>query len=80
MNKAIHEVAAEVLAESKRPMSADEIYDIITSRNLYQFKAQSPRSVLRSQLRRHSSNISGAHQAKDQRFEMSADGKFSLIE
>lgn len=80
MKKAIHEVAAEVLAEHKRPMTADEIYESITSRGLYEFKARSPRSVLRSQLRRHAANAKSPHQAKNSIFNVSADGKFSLIE
>ncbi len=78
MKKSIHEVAAEILTESKQPMTADEIFDVIASKGLYVFKASSPRSVLRSQLRRHSANISGPNQAKDQRFNMATDGKFSL--
>lgn len=79
MKKAIHEVAAEILAEQNQPMTADEIYEVIASKNLYVFKAQSPRSVLRSQLRRHSANISSPNQAKDLKFNLSPDGKFSLI-
>ncbi|MDA7936809.1 winged helix-turn-helix domain-containing protein [bacterium] len=79
MKKAIHEVAAEILSEHKKPMSADEIYEVIASRGLYEFKAKSPQSVLRSQLRRHSANVSGPNQAKDQKFNMSVDGQFSLI-
>lgn len=79
MKKAIHEVAAEILAEHKKPMTADEIYEVIASRSLYEFKAQSPKSVLRSQLRRHSANITGPNQAKDQKFNMSADGQFTLV-
>ena len=78
MKKAIHEVAAEILAEHKKPMTADEIYEVIASQDLYEFKAQSPKSVLRSQLRRHSANITGPNQAKDQKFNMSADGQFTL--
>lgn len=46
MTKAIHEVAAEIIAESKRPMTADEIYEIIAAKNLYKFKAASPRHLL----------------------------------
>ena len=53
MKKAIHQVAADILAEHKRPMTADEIYEVISSRELYEFKAKSPKGVLRSQLRRH---------------------------
>lgn len=78
MKKAMHEVAAEILAEKRKPMTAEEIYEAISSRGLYEFKAQNPKSVLRNQLRRHSANVNGAHQASKAVFNMSADGKFSL--
>lgn len=79
MKKAIHEVAADILEEFQKPMSADEMYDIIVTRNLYEFKAKSPHSVLRSQLRRHSANVTGPNQAKDLKFYMSEDGRFRLV-
>ena len=78
MKKAIHEIAAEILAEQTRPMTADEIYDLIMSRGLYEFKAKSPKSVLRSQLRRHSAIVSRSDQSSVTIFKMSADGQFSL--
>jgi hypothetical protein len=78
MKKAIHQIAAEILAAEKRPMTAEEIYEIIASKGLYEFKAQSPKSVLKNQLRRHSSNVKGPHQAATAIFKMSADGLFSL--
>ena len=79
MKKAIYEIAAEILIECKKPMTADEIYELITARGLYEFKAQSPKSVLRNQLRRHSANVSSSHQASKAIFNMSADGQFSLV-
>lgn len=78
MKKAIHQIAAEVLAAEKKAMTADEIYESIVAKGLYEFKAQSPRSVLRNQLRRHSANVTGAHQASTAIFSISADGRFSL--
>jgi hypothetical protein len=78
MKKAIHQIAAEILTAEKRPMTADEIYEIIAAKGLYEFKTQTPKSVLRSQLRRHSSNVAGPHQSTTAIFEMSADGHFSL--
>ena len=79
MKKAIHEIAAELLAEYKRPMTADEIYELITARGLYEFKAKSPKSVLRSQLRRHSTQVKGSHQPSKAIFNMSTDGRFTLV-
>lgn len=78
MKKAIHDIAAQILAEKQKPMTADEIFEAITSQGLYEFKAKSPKSVLRSQLRRHSANLSGAHQAAQKIFKMSPDGQFTL--
>jgi endonuclease III-like uncharacterized protein len=78
MKKAIHQIAAEILAAEKKPMTAEEIYEIITSKGLYEFKAQSPKSVLKNQLRRHTANVTGAHQASTEIFTMSPDGRFSL--
>ncbi len=78
MKKAIHQIAAEILAEHKRAMSADEIFEVMIVRGLYEFKAKNPKSVLRSQLRRHSSNVGGPHQAATAIFKMSDDGQFGL--
>jgi hypothetical protein len=78
MKKSIHQIAAEILAAEKKPMTVEEIYEIITVRGLYEFKAQSPKSVLRNQLRRHSANVTGPHQAATASFRLSPDGQFSL--
>jgi hypothetical protein len=78
MAKAIHEVATEILAENKRPMTVDEIYDIIAAQNLYTFKSACPRSVLRNQLRRHCKNVESPNQAKDLKFYLLCDGRFAL--
>lgn len=78
MKKAIHQIAAEILAEHKRAMSADEIYSVITSRGLYEFKAKSPKTVLRSQLRRHSQTGQGDKSTSKPLFSVTADGLFSL--
>jgi len=79
MKKAIHEIAKDILAEHKKPMTADEIYDVMTSRRLYEFKAKSPRSVLKNQLRRHAANVQGPNQAKTVVFELSSSGTFTLV-
>ncbi len=79
MKKAIHQIAAEILAAEKTPMTAEEIYEVITSKGLYEFKAKSPKSVLKNQLRRHSANVIGSHQASKEIFSISPDGRFSLL-
>ncbi len=78
MKKAIHQIAADVLADAKRAMTAEEIYDSIVSRGLYEFKAKDPKSVLRSQLRRHTESGGNANKSVHTIFTLSSDGKFSL--
>ena len=78
MKKPIHQVAEDILRVSKFPMTASEIYAEIKAKNLYEFKAKNPESVLRSQLRRHSCNIEIANQAKSRSLILGEDGRFSL--
>ena len=47
----ILEAAVEVLKESGQSMPIRKIFDAITRKNLYQFGAKSPRSVLSGTLR-----------------------------
>lgn len=49
----IVESIKEVLQESPDALSVDDVYSRIVSRGLYAFKAAEPKSVVRSQLRRH---------------------------
>jgi hypothetical protein len=81
MKQAIHQVAAQVLADGKRSMTVDEIYEVIVSKGLYEFKAKSPKSVLRSQLRRHCGNT-GEQSKMDAKsvFQMLSDGRFALLD
>lgn len=79
MKKAMHQVAADILAENGSPMSVDQIYAVIVARSLYEFKAKSPVSVLRSQLRRHSTKDTTSNKAKVQSFEITSDGRFKLL-
>lgn len=79
MPKPIHEVAADVLVQFKRPMTADEIYNAIVAGNLYAFKTQAAKSVVRSQLRRHSENITGPNQAAKASFKLLEDNRYTLL-
>ncbi|MBK7649442.1 MAG: hypothetical protein IPJ20_00060 [Flammeovirgaceae bacterium] len=49
--------AIQALKSNDRPMNADEIYDFIIKNDLYKFKAKSPKSILRAELRRHTSGV-----------------------
>lgn len=80
MKKSIHQVAADVLKENGRPMTAAEIYADIAEKGLYEFKAKNAESVLRSQLRRHTKNITVANQAKECVFLIGNDDRFTLLD
>lgn len=47
----------DVMQQSGRPLSAKEAYNLIEERNLYQFKAADPQSVVAAQLRKHCANL-----------------------
>ena len=79
MKQSIHQVAASVLKDAGKPMTASEIYTAIKEKNLYEFKAKNPESILRSQLRRHTANIDVANKAKQCVFHLDADGRFLLM-
>ena len=78
--KTIPEVICDVLREAGRPMSAREIYDSISSRGLYEFKAKDPANIVRSQLRRHCIDVKRPAGARTKYFKMAADGNFDLLE
>lgn len=73
MKKSIHQVAFEVIKESGRPMTAAEICQAMIDRDLYEFKAKNPGSVVRSQLRRHSVNIDSKNLSGEKLFKLVND-------
>ena len=78
MKRAIHQVALDIIKEHGRAMTAQEVYQIMVDRNLYQFNAKNPATVVRSQLRRHSKNNETKNKVGDGVFTMHPDGKFEL--
>ena len=79
MKKAIHEIAMDIIKEHGRAMTAQEIYQVMVDRNLYQFNAKNPATVVRSQLRRHSRNNESKNKVGDGVFTMHSDGRFELL-
>ena len=49
----ILDACVDVLSKSQQAMTAEEIYDQIHRRGLYEFKAKDPRNIVRSTLRKH---------------------------
>ena len=78
MKKPIHQIAADIIRQNASPMSAQQVYQAMVDGNLYEFKAQNPATVVRSQLRRHSKNNESKNKVGDGIFIMHKDGSFEL--
>lgn len=76
--KAIHVIAQQVLELNGGPMTAREIHDRILEEGLYEFNAQDPVNIVRSQLRRHSVNVKPSSGEKV--FQIISGGAFDLID
>lgn len=55
--RTINQVIIEVLKNEGKPLTIEEIYKIIREENLYQFRSKNPQHIVRTQLRRHSENL-----------------------
>jgi len=73
----IYEAAEAVLRESDKPMPVKQIYEAITARDLFQFGAKSPLSVLSQTLRDRS--VGGRSRAEPI-FVRAAPGTYGLVE
>lgn len=78
-SRTILDAIKEVLFEEGGPMSAANIYGSIIHHKLYEFKADDPYHVVRSQLRRHCIGLEFSTAAPTKYFEITKDGRFSLI-
>jgi hypothetical protein len=78
MKKSIHLIAAELIRAAGKALSAHEIYELMENNKLYEFKAKSPATVVRSQLRRHSVNVESKDKSGFPLFKM-IDDKFELV-
>lgn len=76
--QSIREVCMSVLQNANGPLTAQEIFAEINGKGLYTFKAKDPENILRSQLRKHSLNAKAKTSAA-KCFQVSADGRFSLV-
>jgi restriction system protein len=75
----IVQAATQVLQESGKAMTANEIYDAIISAGLFSFNTQAPISILRKQIRRHCQGVELANGPKSKLFRIEPDGKYALI-
>jgi restriction system protein len=76
----ILESAIVVLKLSKKPLTAQEIFDLICEKNLFTFKAKDPLAILKAQLRRNSIGFSGKSANSKPTLKYSHDNKYSILE
>ena len=74
--KTLHSVIADVLNFTGRPMTVQEVYDEITSKGLYDFKAKSPIGIVRNALSRHSVQNTHTCASKHKCFNRLSDGRY----
>ncbi|MBN1009092.1 sigma factor-like helix-turn-helix DNA-binding protein [Amphritea pacifica] len=76
----IANAALEVLKESSKPLSKEEIYAHIVEKGLYRFGAKKPVSVLAIELNRYSLDTDYSNPAPEALFGKAHDGKFYCLE
>ncbi len=74
----IVEAAQKALVSLARPASIDEIYAEIQRQQLYQFNTPTPEHVLRTTIRRHTSNVKRIDSSEIVLFEMVKDEIYAL--
>ena len=74
--RTIREAAIEALKLSEKPLSSNEIYEVIVSNDLYRFNAENPKAIVNGEIRRHCVGIEfpTAKEIKD--FQILIDGTF----
>lgn len=74
------EAIKKVMKDSGGPLTPKEAYEQIVERHLYNFNADDPYHVVRSQIRRHSSGIDFPTSSPTKHFIEKADGKYYFLE
>ena len=75
----IIEAALIVLKAANKPLSIDEIYTEICKGNLFEFKAQDPKSILNAQLRKNTAGFMGKSGAQKATLKQLADKKYQAL-
>lgn len=74
----ISEAIQKVLADAAKPLTPSEIHEAIAQRSLYSFKAKSPQSIVRAQLRRHCEGIDNKNSSANKLFRSVAGDRYEL--
>lgn len=76
--RTINQAIEEALKREGIPMRAKELYNRIIEDDLYRFKAVNPEHIVRTQLRRHSTNLHFPTAHKSKHFVFLKDGTYWL--
>jgi restriction system protein len=76
----INEAIKQVLQERGVPLTADEIYRAIVDASLYEFHADNPRHVVRSQIRRHCEGLEFPSASQTKHFKLVGENHFLPID
>lgn len=74
----IKAAAIKVLRDAGQPLTVDQVYNQIRSEDLFEFKAQHPKSVLSRQLRKHCEGVDMKLGSDEKCFRLEGE-KFALI-
>ena len=78
MRRTIAKAIEMTLDEADRPLTPQEVYDVIIERDRYRFRADDPVHVVRSQLRRRCTNLDFPSAVDDARFQRYDGGRYGL--
>jgi restriction system protein len=76
--RTIIEAIKQVMASSSRPMTTIEVYEAIMRGGLYNFKADNPVHVVRSQIRRHCEGLDFESASPIKHFRLLPEGTYTL--
>lgn len=74
----ISEAIQKVLADAAKPLTPYEVYAAIAQQSMYTFKAKSPQSIVRAQLRRHCEGIDNKNSSASKLFRNVAGDRYEL--
>lgn len=74
----IVEAAREAIRRHGSPMTVEEILQRINADNLFAFKASKPRSVLKTQIRRHCVGIDTRASSDRKVFQEQSSGRYDI--
>lgn len=75
----INEAIGVAMTNIGGAISSQEAYDYIIAHALYEFHAQNPHQIVRSQIRRHCKGLEFPSSASKKLYEMGDDGRFRLL-